>query len=125
MSEKLFQSQIIGLKPNNPECISATNSTSSESHSFYGFASEHICVIYDRYSLYKFVIETPDSTAKVVAIAFLHDEYLYCCNSKGFLFKYSLNNYEKPVDSTDLRCTPTSISVSDNYIFIISSPNIS
>ena len=118
MSERLNLTQIIGLAPNNRECMASSHNFAN-GESYYGFAVDHICIIYNRNSLYRMVIETPDPTAHVVALAFLRNEFIFCCNSKGILFKYSLQNYEKPVDSMDLGVIPSSIATSEKYLFIV------
>ena len=89
MSERLNLSQIIGLSPNGRECIASSHNFPG-GESFYAYAVDHICILYNRYSLYRMVIETPDPSAHIVALAFLRNEFLFCCNSKGILFKYSL-----------------------------------
>ena len=123
MTERLKGSQIFGLSLNSNECISSTNNSLGR-EPLCAFASEHICLIYNRTNYNKKVIATPDPSAYITAIAFINDEFIFCSNSKGILYKYSLKNYEKPLHQMNIGYIPSSMTSSEKKLFIISSPYI-
>ncbi|KAI5502996.1 U4/U6 small nuclear ribonucleoprotein PRP4 family [Trichomonas vaginalis G3] len=120
MSENLISSQVLGFRPNSLTAFATTHASQHESNLF-AYAAEHAIVIYDRIMYYHKIILTPDPTSPIVALTFFGRDSLYCCNSKGDLFHYSIMNYKDgPIETMNIKCCPSSMTASNQNLFIIS-----